>query len=32
MINFLVSNAAIVLEDVVISGTSRLDNLLDNRL
>lgn len=31
MVNFLVSNAAIVLEDVVIGGTSCVDNLLDNR-
>lgn len=31
MVNFLMSNAAIVLEDIVIGGTSRVDNLLDNR-
>jgi hypothetical protein len=32
MIDFLVGNAAIVLEDIVVGGTSRIDDFLDNRL
>lgn len=32
VINFLVGNATIVLKDIVVGGTSRVDNLLENRL
>lgn len=32
MIDFLVGNAAIVLEEIIVGGTSRIDNFLDNRL
>lgn len=31
MIDFLVGNAAIVLEEIIVGGTSRIDNFLDNR-